>query len=657
MVSKRQAVLLKKLIENGKYVSTRHYAELLDVSERTIHSDLKQLEDVVKRSLCRLDKRPNKGIILIGSKSQKQKLLNHLDQLSQIDLTPLQRKITILQSLIDGKKLSYNQLAATFRVSRSSIASDFKWIKNLCNKVHVRLEYDNSGTYISGYESAIQSLMKKLYLEKFKLEYNRYPAYLNEYHHFLLKTDEINPVILQTSFNLIFNIATKHKLDNHYSINLYNTLFILCKRNQLNKHIEAYKGSILEKIQELENYYIASEIADKIKSVLKINFTKNELIYLNENLVANGITPIIWYVGKDRYHRAVKRLIKRFSNVVNIDLNNDKKLFTNLLNHIIPMIYRLDHGIQLKNPLLSEIKRQYSLMFNITWFVLIDFEQELNIHLPEDEIGFILVHFQSALERNTSLKKILIVCPTGLVTWKLLEERLRKFVPGMFVYEITSSNEIDSYNLQAYDYIITTVPIEMDNEEQHNVFHLSPIPSDQELLHLSQVIANSTDTETILSKIKPYKNNFEIINILDIDLIYSNQSMSSMNMVLNFLITKLEEKNIVDPRYRKSLYLREKLSSTAFEFGVAIPHGNPEYVHKTKLSILVNEKKIVWGKKRVDVILLLSIAKEDKELVGPILVQINDLLSSREKIEQVFIKKSSKEIYQYFLTQACYGGK
>lgn len=69
------------------------------------------------------------------------------------------------------------------------------------------------------------------------------------------------------------------------------------------------------------------------------------------------------------------------------------------------MIYRLNNNIRLQNPLIKEIKKQYSVMFNITWFVLVDLESKLNIHIPEDEIGFIMVHFQSALERHEDIKK------------------------------------------------------------------------------------------------------------------------------------------------------------------------------------------------------------------------------------------------------------
>lgn len=655
MLSKRQADLLMKLIENKNFMPVQHYAKVLHVSERTVHSDFKNVEAFVKRFQCQIIKVPNKGILLTGTQMQKEKLMEYINQPSHLDMNPAQRQIQILQSLLEGEKLSYNQLAETFQVSRSSIAGDFKWIKEFCNKEMVKLQSDHTGTYIQGLERNLQSIIKKFFLQKFKLKYHRYPTYLNEYHQFLLETEnDLDSALLETSFEVITELSTRHGLANHYSINLYNVLVILCYRHQKKRHIEAQVESVIEKLRELETYYIAVELAERIFQELNLKLTEEEIIYLNKHLIASGINMDSLNQNQDRLQIAAQHLIERFSKIVNVNLEKDEKLLKGLMNHLNPMIYRLRNGIVLKNPLLTEIKQQYSLMFNITWFVLIDFEKEMDIHIPEDEIGFILVHFQSALERHADIKKILIVCPTGMVTSELLETRLRQVLPGMYVYEITSSNVVNSYNLKAFDVIISTVPIESSFDESNKIFTISPIPTDKELLKLSRFLANSIETDNTLQRLKPLGKDFGIINILDMDCIYVDQKMDSMTEVLDFMVKQLEERNIVNSEYRESLFMREKLSSTSFHTGAAIPHGNPEFVNETKLSILVNHKKIPWGKERVDVVLLLSIAKKDKTMIGPILSQITELLSKRETIEQVFLQKSREEIYQFLFLQSQY---
>ena len=654
MFTKRQADLLKKMIENRDFLPVQHYAKVLEVSERTIYSDLKHMETYLRRFQCEIKKIPNKGVRFEGPKEQTERLLNWANLSSSLNLNPVQRQMYILYSLLNGEVLSYNRLAQTFHVSRSSIAGDFKWVKEFFEKEGALLKYDNSGTYIQASERNMQSLFKKFLLKKYQLHFNRYPTSLEEYHHFLLESENTLDIhLLWASFRIITHLSGRYRLADYYSINLYNVLFILLHRHKEGKHIEAFGGSVIEKLPELETYYIAGEIAGKIFQETNLQITAEEMIYLNRHLVASGINsdPSEW---ENKLEISVKQLIDRFSKIVHIDFSKDEKLLKGLINHLNPMIYRLKNGILLKNPLLSEIKQQYTLMFNITWFVLIDFEKELDIHIPEDEIGFILVHFQSALERNVDIKKILIVCPTGMITSELLETRLRQFLPGMYVYETTSSNDVRSYNLKAFDFIISTVPLGASIDVSHKLFIISPIPTDRELKNLSKFLANSIETEKTFGRMKPLGNDFGFINILDMDCIYVDQKMDSMTEALDFMLKNLEERNIVNAKYRESLFMREKLSSTSFDTGAAIPHGNPEFVNETKLSILVNQKKIPWGKEKVDVVLLLSIAKKDKAKLGPIFSQLTDLLSDREKIEQAFLEKSREEIYQFLFLQSSY---
>jgi mannitol/fructose-specific phosphotransferase system IIA component (Ntr-type) len=110
----------------------------------------------------------------------------------------------------------------------------------------------------------------------------------------------------------------------------------------------------------------------------------------------------------------------------------------------------------------------------------------------------------------------------------------------------------------------------------------------------------------------------------------------------------LEKENFVTPLYRKSVFEREATSSTALETGVAIPHGNPDYVKKTNIAILVNNKKIHWGNEKVDIVMMLSISKNDVKKISPIIAQIYDLISSRDRIEIIFFGKTKEEIYRYF---------
>lgn len=44
-------------------------------------------------------------------------------------------------------------------------------------------------------------------------------------------------------------------------------------------------------------------------------------------------------------------------------------------------------------------------MFNLIWLLLNEYEEEWNVKFNEDEIGFLTIHFQSAIEQIKENKK------------------------------------------------------------------------------------------------------------------------------------------------------------------------------------------------------------------------------------------------------------
>ena len=122
---------------------------------------------------------------------------------------------------------------------------------------------------------------------------------------------------------------------------------------------------------------------------------------------------------------------------------------------------------------------------------------------------------------------------------------------------------------------------------------INPMLSDAELRELEKQVTESFSKHSILSyKDKHCLNEHPIILSFKDQLIIERDSVSSIEEGLNRLLTPLENENSVENEYRKSVFDREIMSSTSFETGVAIPHGNPNYVNETQINILINDKKI-----------------------------------------------------------------
>lgn len=119
------------MVQQDHFCPVMDYAKNLHVSTRTVYSYLSELQKTIERFECTLEKTPGKGILLNGTAINKKKLVSYLkDERYAIDLSPDERRHTILYRLLQQETISYRKLSEEFYVSRSTVVNDMKWIKN-----------------------------------------------------------------------------------------------------------------------------------------------------------------------------------------------------------------------------------------------------------------------------------------------------------------------------------------------------------------------------------------------------------------------------------------------------------------------------------------------------------------------------------------------
>lgn len=86
-----------------------------------------------------------------------------------------------------------------------------------------------------------------------------------------------------------------------------------------------------------------------------------------------------------------------------LKLKLNQSIYVTLTDHINFTIERFNQGIEFENALLWEIKRFYSQEFELGQCALKMINERLGIYLPEDEAGFIALHFVNA-EYGTDIR-------------------------------------------------------------------------------------------------------------------------------------------------------------------------------------------------------------------------------------------------------------
>jgi transcriptional antiterminator len=652
-ISKRQQQIIKNMLTNQHYKTVKYYADIMHVSQRTLHNDLKALEIFLGNFGLILDKKPGLGIKISGDVNRKLQLLEYLNTQMENgkmnDLSPTDRQIQIAKMLlIDEKVLSYQSLSDLFFVSKSSIALDFETIRSFLNDNTVKIKGDHKGTYIIGTESQIQYSLKLFNEKIFKIKSRQ--SDLEGIDKF---ADIMRPFYPEEMTETVLHIVKKIEkrstkpIAEYYLTTLFNTILVLCFRASKGKHhSKMTKNLIFDEVKNLKTYFIAKDILDEMNQKLSIHFTSEDIVYLNQHLIAIGFEPHFHASSITKEYKAiVKEIIRKMSSVLKVDLTNDRQLYEGLIAHLTPMIYRLRTGITVKNPLIKEIKEQYSVMLGVSWFVASMIEEKFDVKLTEDEVGFIMVHFQAALERNIKSKKVLIVCPTGLGTSELIANKVRQILPALCVIEVVPIEKLYQSNIDNVDFIISAIPIKITSKP---VVYISPLVSNTDIKNVLHFYSDLFLTEKEEKDINGHHPKLEYLSkFIDEDSVFIRKKMRNKEEVLDFLIQKLKDNNDILEGFEESIYNREKMGSTALNTGVAIPHGIPKYVVNSKILILTNESMIEWwGGKKIDTIILLCISTQDLKNVKNVLSEIYHLIETRENVKKYFIDNTSEGILQ-----------
>lgn len=89
-----------------------------------------------------------------------------------------------------------------------------------------------------------------------------------------------------------------------------------------------------------------------------------------------------------------------------LNVKFDSQIYISLSDHIAFAIKRYNKNINLKNDLLSEIRRVHKNEFKEALWAVNFINERLKISLPEDEAGFITLHFVNASFNETTTKSI-----------------------------------------------------------------------------------------------------------------------------------------------------------------------------------------------------------------------------------------------------------
>lgn len=164
--------------------------------------------------------------------------------------------------------------------------------------------------------------------------------------------------------------------------------------------------------------------------------------------------------SQQNVEQIVAKMIEAIKDIFTSDISSDTLLINGLSKHVANLLYRLKGGIKISNPYLQQIKKQYASMYSIVSLACSIIENALGIPMSEDEISYILIHFQAAVERANMSKKIVIVVESRDAYATLLESGIRRSFVLFDVIEIVERKNIQIEDINAFDFVVSTMHLE-----------------------------------------------------------------------------------------------------------------------------------------------------------------------------------------------------
>ena len=466
-LTNREKEILLILIKSTDYISAEKIARTLHVSKKTIYRDLQSLEQKLNKKNI-IFKQPGKGYYV----NQSVALAVKNDQLSEnvfLGMSTMERRNHILMLLLlqAPKETSVNQLAEYYYISNASIVNDLNHIENELGYCNLKFIRSHKGTYIDGKEENIRKLLMKIL--GYSFDFFQENSHINqETYHYLFREFSKDDIYFVEQLLREIEKLLNGNIREPYYINIFTHLLILIKRLSNSNSEVNYESFTRNEINNKFILEIAQKVVKKISDYLNLNVPTIEVFYIYKYLVSSGIEN-----GKDVTYQEMNlkdskekqftfELIRNISERLNIDFTSDLNLQCSLFLHIQPLAKRIEYGISICNPLLEDIKKEFSELFQAVH----ESVKEQNVFLKfkmlsDDEMGYIAVYFQASLEKRVQHKRVLIVCSSGIGTSHLLSARVKRTFPEWEIVDTISVNRITKMpNIEDIDFILTTVHLE-----------------------------------------------------------------------------------------------------------------------------------------------------------------------------------------------------
>ena len=656
MLNKKEKQIIQYLMKDrDKFVTSKELAAHLNCSDRTIRTYYKTLVE-------KLD--DYSGIDLISKQGYGYKLdvldddaladfleENHINDHHFVyqSITDINDRYNYLLNklLFEQNEIYFDDLVDELYVSRSTLSSDFKKIRQKFKPYHLKIESKaNKGVYVTGSERDKR---------RFIMDYFISSGFIDTMHSYV-DNELLNQRISFEELTIIVLDECREgglKLSDFVIQNLVIHIALAIRRIT-----EGFKISKLEeeelKLRELPERQIADNILKRVSVSTGIDFPVEEVDYITLHLISKSHGNAR-YVSESMQERMRQELIDSIEKI-NPEVKNDFQLIEGLLAHLSTMLIRLEGKVVLENPLTTEIQANYQEMYQLAEQVITTMPTFQSFSLTPNEIAYIALHFMAAKERYKEQRKynVLVICATGYGSAQMLKSRIENELGNLIsITDVIGYYEINDEKLKGIDFIVSS--IDLSNLIFNiPVFTVSVFLTDEELQEIKHGISH-LNTSTSLRKMEDETSELSVREVFDdyfskeAFFILSNVSKDEVLRKLVKSISK-HENDQFEKRMLDMMKQREAMSSIIFGEHIAVPHPMKAVGSKHHFAVALIQDELLWDDQypSIKIVFLMSMSIHENDGLPELTSAIVDLVDEPDLQEQMLACQSFEEFRTLF---------
>lgn len=629
MEKKRQKRILELLDEHQGWITNRQLAALLNVSDRTIRSDIRQINQGSSGPLIESD--VQKGYRLIaggnqkgrdGNEAKKFQMARDEDE-TKIPQTAEARCIYIIQKLLFSvQELNLIQLQEQIYVSSYTIERDLKRIREMI-KPYSNLKLVRNGKCISLQGDELSK--RKFYRTLLIVEIQKNFLNLNQLASLYKEFD------LMEVKDMFLSVAGEYNYPIHDSMQL---MLIIHAATSIERMIHSNYINLEENDANMKDtieYQISNDFFKRVSDRFHFEVRESErnrfAMVIMGRRASNFTSDFISFKGKwINTEKLAENAIEQIYTMFGIDFRKDGDLNAGLKLHLYGLIEREKNQVEVDDVFMEEIQKNYPLVFEMGIYVAEYLGQQLGITISGSESAFIALHLGAASERlNIKRYRAVVILPynqsfSNICITKLSEmfqermevvgsfyyfeeEAVRKLEPDLILTAFPVSHSLD----------IPTVPIKLfvDFGTESNVLKaLNGL--DQKAFHL-EMVSN-------------------IRKLIRREHYYENLEFDTPEEIIRFLCRDLEEKGAVNADFCEVVLKREAMSPTSFVNTFATPHALGSFARISTISVAQLKHPVRWGNFDVKLVMLFAVREEDQHIIKIFFDWISSLMNDMERL-------------------------